>query len=165
MNIHEYQAKQMFRDAGVSVLDGLHCRNVGEAIDAYRKLGAGVVAVKSQIHAGGRGKGTLLDPKTREVVMEGGVKIAFSEDEVRDYSDRILGNLLITKQTGGSGKLVTNLYVESGCDIVHEYYLAMLVDRDSNSLLVMASREGGMDIEEVAETNPDSIHRLSLIHI
>ncbi len=161
MNIHEYQAKQMFRDAGVSVLDGLHCRNVGEAVDAYRKLGAGVVAVKSQIHAGGRGKGTLLDPKTREVVMEGGVKIAFSEDEVRDYSDRILGNLLITKQTGGSGKLVTNLYVESGCDIVHEYYLAMLVDRDSNSLLVMASREGGMDIEEVAETNPDSIHRIT----
>ena len=160
MNIHEYQAKQMFRNAGVSVLDGLHCRNVGEAIDAYRKLGAGVVAVKSQIHAGGRGKGTLLDPKTSEVVMEGGVKIAFSEDEVRDYSDRILGNLLITKQTG-KRQVGTNLYVESGCDIVHEYYLAMLVDRDSNSLLVMASREGGMDIEEVAETNPDSIHRIT----
>ena len=99
-------------------------------------------------------EGTLLDPKTREVVMEGGVKIAFPEDEVRDYSDRILGNVLITKQTGESGKLVSNLYVESGCDIVHEHYLAMLVDRDSNSLLVMASREGGMDIEEVADKNP-----------
>ena len=93
--------------------------------------------------------------------MEGGVKIAFTEDEVRDYSDRILGNVLITKQTGESGKLVSNLYVESGCDIVHEHYLAMLVDRDSNSLLVMASRDGGMDIEEVAETNPDSIHRIT----
>ena len=109
MNIHEYQAKQMFRDAGVPVLDGLHCKSVEEAIDAYRKLGGDVVAVKSQIHAGGRGKGTLLDPKTREVVMEGGVKIAFTEDEVRDYSDRILGKVLITKQTGESGKLVLSL--------------------------------------------------------
>lgn len=160
MNIHEYQAKKMFRDAGVPVLDGVHCKNVNDAIKAYEDLGKGTVAVKSQIHAGGRGKGVLYHPKTGELVMNGGVKIATSLEEVEQYSSGILGNVLVTKQTGDSGKLVRNLYVESGCDIDHEYYLAMLVDRGSNSLLVMASVEGGMDIEEVAERNPESIHRI-----
>ena len=112
------------------------------AVAAYRKLGSGVVAVKSQIHAGGRGKGTLVDPVTREKIMDGGVKIALNEDDVRNFATNILGNVIVTNQTGDDGKLVNNLYVEAGCDIAHEYYLAVLVDRDSNSLLVMASREG-----------------------
>ena len=160
MNIHEYQAKKLFKEAGVAVLDGLHCRDVEGAVAAYRKLGSGVVAVKSQIHAGGRGKGTLVDPVTREKIMDGGVKIALNEDDVRNFATNILGNVIVTNQTGDDGKLVNNLYVEAGCDIAHEYYLAVLVDRDSNSLLVMASREGGVDIEEVAESSPDSIHRM-----
>ena len=156
MNIHEYQAKNMFRESGIPVLDGFHCKEVDEALSAYQKLGGGIVAVKSQI----RGKGTLLCPDTGDVLMEGGVKIAFSKDEVEEYAGNILGNVLVTKQTGPEGKTVSNLYVEAGCSIAHEYYLAMLVDRGANSLLVMASEQGGVDIEEVAENDPDAIHRI-----
>tara|TARA_B100000614_G_scaffold187220_1_gene168342 strand:- start:160 stop:1164 length:1005 start_codon:yes stop_codon:yes gene_type:complete len=94
--------------------------------------------------------------------MEGGVKIAFSRDEVADYAESILGNILVTIQTGDSGKLVRNLYVESGCDIAHEYYLALLVDRDNKSVMIMASTEGGMDIEEVAHNTPELIHKISI---
>ena len=160
MNIHEYQAKNMFRNSGVPVLDGIHCKDVNEALSAYQKLGGGTVAVKSQIHAGGRGKGILMCPDTGDIRMEGGVKIAFSEDEVGEYARNILGNVLVTKQTGPEGKVVRNLYVEAGCSIAHEYYLAMLVDRSANSLLVMASEQGGVDIEDVAENDPDAIHRI-----
>ena len=116
--------------------------------------------MKSQIHAGGRGKGNLHCPDTGDLLMEGGVKIAFSEEEVRTYAENILGHLLVTKQTGPEGKMVNHLYIEAGCDIAHEYYLAMLVDRERKSVLIMASTEGGMDIEEVAETNPDAIHKV-----
>ena len=129
MNIHEYQGKRLFREAGVAVLDGRHCTSVNDALEAYDALGSKVVAVKSQIHAGGRGKGILYSPENRDLVMEGGVKIAFSREEVETYAQKILGNILVTKQTGEEGKLVRHLYVESGCDIAHEYYLAMLVDR------------------------------------
>lgn len=160
MNIHEYQGKSLFRDAGVPVLDGVHCMTVDDAVEAYTRLGGGVVAVKSQIHAGGRGKGNLHCPDTGDLLMEGGVKIAFSEEEVRTYAENILGHLLVTKQTGPEGKMVNHLYIEAGCDIAHEYYLAMLVDRERKSVLIMASTEGGMDIEEVAETNPDAIHKV-----
>lgn len=160
MNIHEYQGKQLFRDAGVPVLDGVHCTTVEEALAAYDNLGSKVVAVKSQIHAGGRGKGNLYCPETGELQMEGGVKIAFSREEVETYATNILGHILITKQTGEEGKIVHNLYVESGCNIAHEYYLAMLVDREAKSILIMASTEGGMDIEEVAESNPEAIHKI-----
>ena len=159
MNIHEYQAKAMFRESGVRVQDGLHCTSVQEALSAYDSLGSKVVAVKSQIHAGGRGKGKLLSPESGNLVMEGGVKVAFSRDEVQEYSSKILGNNLVTKQTGPSGKIVNNLYIESGCEIAHEYYLALLVDRESDSLLIMGSTEGGVDIEEVAENNPNAIHK------
>ena len=160
MNIHEYQAKAMFRESGIKVQDGVHCTNVEEALSAYDSLGSAVVAVKSQIHAGGRGKGTLFDPASGEEVMQGGVKIAFSRDEVGEYASNISGNLLVTKQTGPEGKIVSNMYVESGCSIEHEYYLAVLVDRDSKSVLFMASTEGGMDIEEVAEKTPEAIHKI-----
>jgi len=118
--------------------------------------------VKSQIHAGGRGKGNLYSPGSRNLVMEGGVKIAFSKEDVETYSKNILGNILVTKQTGEEGKIVNHLYVESGCDIAHEYYLALLVDREQKSVLVMASTEGGMDIEEVAEDTPELLHKLNI---
>ena len=159
MNIHEYQAKAMFRESGVSVQSGVHCTTVEQALDAYDTLGSDVVAVKSQIHAGGRGKGDLFSPETGELVMQGGVKVAFSREEVENFASNIIGQRLVTKQTGPSGKIVSNLYVESGCDIAHEYYLALLVDREEDSVLVMASTEGGMDIEEVAETSPEAIHK------
>tara|TARA_B100001989_G_scaffold110895_1_gene77821 strand:+ start:1230 stop:2438 length:1209 start_codon:yes stop_codon:yes gene_type:complete len=162
MNIHEYQGKQLLRANGVPVLDGVHCTTVDEALVAYDKLGSKVVAVKSQIHAGGRGKGNLYDPNNGDLVMEGGVKIAFNRSEVKDYAEGILGNILVTIQTGESGKLVRNLYIESGCDIAHEYYLALLVDRENKSVMIMASTEGGMDIEDVAHNTPELIHKISI---
>ena len=162
MNIHEYQGKQLLRANGVPVLDGVHCTTVEEALAAYDKLGSKVVAVKSQIHAGGRGKGNLYDPNNGDLVMEGGVKIAFNRSEVKDYAEGILGNILVTIQTGESGKLVRNLYIESGCDIAHEYYLALLVDRENKSVMIMASTEGGMDIEDVAHNTPELIHKISI---
>lgn len=162
MNIHEYQGKALLKQYGVPVLEGIHCTNVADALSAYDTLGSKVVAVKSQIHAGGRGKGDLLNPETRELVMEGGVKIAFSREEVETYASNILDNVLVTIQTGSEGKLVRNLYVEAGCDIAHEYYLAVLVDRENKAVLIMASTEGGMDIEHVAETTPEKIHKVTV---
>ena len=162
MNIHEYQGKQLLRANGVPVLAGVHCTTVDEALAAYDKLGSKVVAVKSQIHAGGRGKGNLYDPKSGDLVMEGGVKIAFNRSEVKDYAEGILGNILVTIQTGESGKLVRNLYIESGCEIAHEYYLALLVDRENKAVMIMASTEGGMDIEDVAHNTPELIHKISI---
>ena len=160
MNIHEYQGKALLKEFGVPVLEGVHCTSIEQALTAYDKLNSKVVAVKSQIHAGGRGKGTLYHPQTGQEVMQGGVKIAFSKGEVETYATNILGNVLVTIQTGKEGKIVRNLYVESGCDIAHEYYLALLVDRDNKSVLIMASTEGGMDIEHVAEHTPDKIHKV-----
>ena len=162
MNIHEYQGKALLKQAGVPVLEGVHCTTVKQALEAYDKLGSKVVAVKSQIHAGGRGKGTMYNPETREEVMQGGVKIAFSRGEVETYASNILGNLLVTIQTGDEGKIVNNLYVESGCAIAHEYYLALLVDREEKSVLIMASTEGGMDIEDVAHNTPEKIHKINV---
>ena len=159
MNIHEYQGKALFRKSGIAVQDGVHCISVEQALTAYDSLGSQVVAVKSQIHAGGRGKGNLYDPDTGNLVMEGGVKIASSREKVEEYASNILGNRLVTKQTGAAGKTVSNLYVEAGCSIAHEYYLALLVDREADSVLIMVSTEGGMDIEEVAEKTPQAIHK------
>ena len=159
MNIHEYQGKALFRESGIAVQDGVHCTSVEQALAAYGSLGSEVVAVKSQIHAGGRGKGSLYTPDTGKLAMEGGVKIAFSRDEVESYASNILGHRLVTKQTGPAGKMVNNLYIEAGCAIAHEYYLALLVDREADSVLIMASTEGGVDIEEVAENTPEAIHK------
>jgi len=136
--------------------------SVNEALDAYDRLGSKVVAVKSQIHAGGRGKGTMYNPENREEVMQGGVKLAFSREEVETYATNILGNVLVTIQTGDEGKLVNNLYIESGCAIAHEYYLALLVDREDKTVLIMASTEGGMDIEDVAHNTPEKIHKINV---
>ena len=145
MNIHEYQGKELLRANGVPVLDGVHCKTVNEALDAYDKLNSKVVAVKSQIHAGGRGKGNLYHPDSGDLVMEGGVKIAFSRDEVETYAQNILGNILVTIQTGESGKLVRNLYVESGCDIaLHQLRLSSQLKIPEMGLL--ASRPSVHDI-------------------
>ena len=162
MNIHEYQGKALLKAAGVPVLEGVHCTSVKDALEAYDKLGSKIVAVKSQIHAGGRGKGTMYNPENREEVMQGGVKIAFSREEVETYATNILGNVLVTIQTGDEGKIVNNLYVESGCEIAHEYYLALLVDREDKTVLIMASTEGGMDIEDVAHNTPEKIHKINV---
>ena len=160
MNIHEYQAKAIFSDSGVKVVKGIHCISVEEALQAYDELESDIVAVKSQIHAGGKGKGILYDPITDDLIMEGGVKIAFSREEVKEYATSIIGNKLVTKQTGKDGKIVNNLYIESGCKISHEYYLALLIDRETKSVLIMGSTEGGVDIEEVAENTPEAIHKI-----
>ncbi len=148
MKIHEYQAKEILRGFGVATPRGVACFTVEEAVKAAQGLGAsGPWVVKAQIHAGGRGKG-------------GGVKLARSLDEVREYADKILGMHLITPQTSPEGQLVRRLLVEQGVDIAKELYVGMVVDRSSQRVVVMASSEGGMEIEEVAARSPEKIHKV-----
>jgi succinyl-CoA synthetase beta subunit len=144
MKIHEYQGKQILKKFGVSVPRGIHCISVDAAVKAAEALGGNVWVVKAQIHAGGRGKG-------------GGVKVAKSLEQVREYANQILGMQLVTHQTGPEGQKVRNLLVEEGADIKHEYYVAALTDRATQSVAMMASSEGGMDIEEVAHKTPEKI--------
>ncbi|MGB8543909.1 MAG: ADP-forming succinate--CoA ligase subunit beta [Azonexus sp.] len=144
MKIHEYQGKQILKKFGVTVPRGIHCTTVDDAVKAAETLGGNVWVVKAQIHAGGRGKG-------------GGVKVAKSLEHVREYAGQILGMQLITHQTGPEGQKVRNLLVEEGADIKHEYYVAALTDRATQSVAMMASSEGGMDIEEVAHKTPEKI--------
>ena len=150
----------LFHKRGIPVQKGVHVTSVEQAVDAWNNLDTNVVAVKSQIHAGGRGKGTLYSPLDGDLILEGGVHIAKSAEEVEYFSQKIFGNKLVTIQTGPEGKIVNNIYIESGCNIAHEYYLAVLIDREEQALLVMASTEGGMDIEEVAEKTPDKIDKI-----
>ena len=145
MNIHEYQGKALFRDYGVAVPEGHPAFSVDEAVEAAKKLGGPVWVVKAQIHAGGRGKA-------------GGVKLARSLDEVREHATDILGKTLVTPQTGPEGQEVRRLYIEDGADIASEMYLGMVVDRASGKIVVMASTEGGMDIETVAHETPEKIN-------
>ncbi len=149
MNVHEYQAKQLLARFGVDVPRGEPAFSVHEAVAAAQKLGGDVWVVKAQIHAGGRGKG-------------GGVKVVKSLDELRDAADAILGMQLITHQTGPQGKKVNRIYIEEGCDIARELYLSMLIDRASSCVTVMASTEGGMDIEEVAAKTPEKILKVRI---
>ena len=144
MNIHEHQAKEILARYGVSVPRGHVAYSVDEAVKAAERLGGPVWVVKAQIHAGGRGKG-------------GGVKVVKSVDEVRGTAEAMLGMTLVTHQTGPAGKQVGRLYIEEGCDIARELYLSALVDRGSGRVAFMASTEGGMDIEEVAEKTPEKI--------
>ena len=144
MKIHEYQGKQILKKFGVSVPRGIHCTSVDDAVKAAETLGGSVWVVKAQIHAGGRGKG-------------GGVKVAKSLEQVREYAGQILGMQLVTHQTGPEGQKVRNLLVEEGADIRHEYYCAALTDRATQAVAMMASSEGGMDIEEVAHRTPEKI--------
>ncbi len=149
MNIHEYQAKGLLAKFGVGVLSGQVAYTPDEAIEAARKLGGQVWVVKAQIHAGGRGKG-------------GGVKVAKSLDEVRENAKRMIGMTLVTHQTGPKGKLVKRIYVESGCDIRRELYLGMLVDRATSRITIMASTEGGVEIEKVAAEHPEKIIKVAI---
>ncbi len=147
MKIHEYQAKEILRQYGVSTPRGMACFSVDEAVKAAQQLGGNVWAVKAQIYAGGRGKG-------------GGVKVAKSLDEVRSFAGEMLGMKLVTHQTGPGGQTVHRLFLEEGVDIANEYYVGMVVDRSSQRVCLMASSEGGMDIEQVAEATPEKIHKV-----
>ena len=149
MNIHEHQAKGLLADYGVAVPRGTAAFTVDEAVAAATDLGGPVHVVKAQIHAGGRGKA-------------GGVKVVNSVDEVREVATELLGKTLVTHQTGPQGREVQRLYIEEGCDIGDELYLSILVDRGNSRVTIIASSEGGMDIEEVAETNPEKILSLGI---
>ncbi|MBP1968116.1 succinyl-CoA synthetase beta subunit [Virgibacillus natechei] len=144
MNIHEYQGKDMLREFGVVVPNGRVAYTVDEAVEAAEKLGSAITVVKAQIHAGGRGKA-------------GGVKIAKNIEDVRTYAHEILGKTLVTEQTGPEGKEVKRLLIEEGSDIQKEYYVGVVLDRVTSRVILMASEEGGTEIEEVAETNPEKI--------
>jgi succinyl-CoA synthetase beta subunit len=158
MNIHEYQGKELLKQFGVTVLDGYVAWTADEAAEAAAKLPGPVYVVKSQIHAGGRGAGKFEgDPNGK-----GGVRIAKSIEEVREAAAAMIGKTLITKQTGPAGKVVNRVYVEAGCDIKRELYLSLLIDRATSRVTIMASTEGGMEIEEVAEHHPEKILRVAV---
>jgi succinyl-CoA synthetase beta subunit len=149
MNVHEYQGKEILRKYGVATPRGIPCFSVSEADSAARELGGKVWVVKAQIHAGGRGKG-------------GGVKVAKSLQEVHDHAAGILGMRLVTHQTGPEGRVVKRLLVEEGADIAKELYVGMVVDRATQRVTLMASSEGGMEIEEVAARTPEKIHKVAI---
>jgi len=158
MNIHEYQAKELLRRYGVTVLDGHVAWSADEAVAGAQKLPGPVYVVKSQIHAGGRGAGRFAnDPNGK-----GGVRVVKSLDDVRAAAAAMIGQVLVTKQTGEAGKLVSRVYVEDGCDIKRELYLGLLVDRETSRVTIMASVEGGMEIEEVAANHPEKILKVAI---
>ncbi|WP_075256887.1 ADP-forming succinate--CoA ligase subunit beta [Herbaspirillum camelliae] len=147
MKIHEYQGKEILRQFGVTVPRGIPCMSVDEVEAAAKELGGPVWVVKAQIHAGGRGKG-------------GGVKVAKSIEQVKEYANQIMGMQLVTHQTGAEGQKVRRLLIEEGADIKKELYVSLVTDRVSQKVVLMASSEGGMDIEEVAHSNPEKIHNV-----
>ena len=149
MNIHEYQAKEIFKKYGVPTPRGKVAQSVEEAVEAAKELGGNLWVVKAQIHAGGRGLG-------------GGVKLAKSLDEVKEWASKILGMTLVTHQTGPEGKVVHKVYIEEGADIQSEYYLGMVLDRSKEMPVMMASTEGGMEIEEVAAKSPEKIVKVAI---
>lgn len=149
MNIHEYQAKEILRKFGVATLKGKVAHSPEEAVAAAKEMGGNIWVVKAQIHAGGRGKG-------------GGVKIAKTLDEVGELTKKMIGMTLVTHQTGPEGKVVQKVFIEQGCNIAKEYYVACLIDRTTGRAAMMASSEGGMDIEEVAEHNPNAIKKVDI---
>ena len=159
MNIHEYQAKELLTKFGVPVPAGHAAMSVDDAVEAARKLPGPLWVVKSQIHAGGRGKGKFkeLGPDAK-----GGVRLAHSIEEVREHSAEMLGKTLVTVQTGPQGKQVNRLYITDGVDIEKEFYLALLVDRESGRIAIVASTEGGMDIEKVAHDTPEKIETIAI---
>ncbi len=171
MKVHEYQAKALLQKYGVPLLKGGHATTADEAAKVAESLGGSLWVVKSQIHAGGRGKGRFVGQVSAEAIArvaqggeagegKGGVRLARTIDEVRQHAADMLGKTLVTLQTGPEGKPVTNLFVETGCDIDRELYLSILLDRSKNRVLIMASAAGGMDIEHVAHHHPEQILRL-----
>ena len=159
MNIHEYQAKELLQKFGVPVPAGYPAMSVDEAVEAAKKLPGPLWVVKAQIHAGGRGKGKF---KELGDAAKGGVRLAHSIDEVREHSAEMLGKTLVTVQTGPAGKQVQRLYITDGVDIQKEFYLALLVDRESGRIAIVASTEGGMDIEKVAHETPEKIETITI---
>jgi succinyl-CoA synthetase beta subunit len=159
MNIHEYQAKALLKEFGAPVAAGVPIFAASDVDAAIRALPGPVYVVKSQIHAGGRGKGRF-----REIGADakGGVRLAFSPDEVKADVAEMLGNTLVTKQTGPTGKQVNRLYLEDGADIARELYLSILVDRETSRVSFVSSTEGGMDIEAVAHNTPEKIHTIAI---
>jgi succinyl-CoA synthetase beta subunit len=167
MKIHEYQAKEILRRFDVPVPPGRPAFSVAEAVDAARAMGGSIWVVKSQIHAGGRGKGRFIEHSTAAQIAAaaeghpepgaGGVQLCRSLDEVRAAAEQILGNTLVTKQTGPEGKQVNRLYIEGGADIAQELYCSVLLDRSNHRVMIMASAQGGTDIEDVAHESPEAI--------
>ncbi len=154
MKIHEFQGKELFRQAGVPVLDSHVATTPEQAAAAYEKLGGKIAVVKAQIHAGGRGKGNVIDNPQQK-----GVVLCKSADEARSAAAGLLGKKLVTIQTGPEGQTVGKVLVEAGCDIARELYLGMVIDRASAMPILMASTEGGVEIEKVAEETPELIHK------
>ncbi|MBN8967061.1 MAG: ADP-forming succinate--CoA ligase subunit beta [Rhizobiales bacterium] len=159
MNIHEYQAKAVLREFGVAVSKGIPILKASDAEAAAKQLGGPVWVVKSQIHAGGRGKGKFKEASAGD---KGGVRLAKSIDEVKQFVDQMLGKTLVTLQTGPAGKQVNRLYLEEGADIDKEFYLSALVDRETSRIAFVVSTEGGMDIEKVAHDTPEKIVTFSV---
>ena len=159
MNIHEYQAKAVLKSFGAPVADGVPVLSLDDVQKAVDSLPGPLWVVKSQIHAGGRGKGKFVEAEAGE---KGGVRLAFSKEDVMTYAKQMLGNHLVTAQTGADGKQVNRLYIEDGADIDRELYLSMLVDRSTSRVAFMVSTEGGMDIEQVAHDTPEKILTLSI---
>jgi succinyl-CoA synthetase beta subunit len=154
MNIHEYQGKELFKKFGVKVLENRVARTADDAAKAYDDLGGAVAVVKSQIHAGGRGKGTF-----KEKPDQRGVQVCKSADEVRAAAEAMLGNTLVTIQTGPEGKTVNQVIIEAGCDIARELYLGVVLDRELKLPVLMCSQEGGVEIEKVAHETPEKIFK------
>src|SRR5258708_34532975 len=159
MNIHEYQAKAVLDEFGVPVSRAVPIFRASEAEAAAKQLGGPIWVVKSQIHAGGRGKGKFKEASAGD---KGGVRLAKSIDEVKEFAQQMLGATLVTVQTGPHGKQVNRLYIEEGSDIAKEFYLALLVDRGSSRISFVVSTEGGMNIEDVAHSTPDKIVTFSV---
>ena len=159
MNIHEYQAKELYRAYGVPTPKGMAAFTVDEAVKAAQYLPGPVWVVKSQIHAGGRGKGKF---KEANAGTGGGVRLAKSIEEVKKFAGEMLGNTLVTVQTGPEGKKVQRLYIEDGSQIERELYLSAIIDRETSRVAFIVSTEGGMDIEKVAHDTPDKIHTMSI---
>ncbi len=161
MKIHEYQAKELLKKFGVPIQDGIAIKDISKfnsAISQLQSRGVNQYAVKSQIHAGGRGKGKLFNPKNPgELILEGGVKFTTSIEKAREYAEKILGNLLVTHQTGPEGKIVKTLFIAEGLDYKKELYLGILLDRAVSKNVIMASTEGGVEIEKVAAETPEKI--------
>ena len=154
MKVHEFQAKQLLRDAGVAVPRGIVVRSAEAAEAAFAELNGALAVVKAQIHAGGRGKGTLIEHPAQH-----GVQLVRSASEAREAAGRLLGSRLVTLQTGPAGQVVRHVLIEEGCEIARELYLGIVLDRAAARPVLMASREGGMDIEQVAAETPERIFK------
>src|SRR6201988_4627298 len=159
MNIHEYQAKALLKEFGVPVSRGVPIFKASEAEAAAKELGGPLWVVKSQIHAGGRGKGKFKEAAAGD---KGGVRLAKSVDEVKTFVEQMLGNTLVTVQTGPAGKQVNRLYLEEGADIDKEFYLSALVNRETSEVSFVVSTEGGVNIEDVAHNTPENIVSFSV---